>query len=134
MTSQAGIRSLSPGRVVVVANKTFRNSLAIILQQSSLRQQTSLSKDPLDKLFTVLILTSKQTKADEGNKDLKPTAQDVMTEPRVTRKLLTPDGMGTQVVQEIRGSDISFITTKQIKTDPARVIDDHKKREIPRFR
>eukprot|EP00112_Aurelia_sp_Birch-Aquarium-sp1_P007962 Seg187.3 transcript_id=Seg187.3/GoldUCD/mRNA.D3Y31 product="Helicase SKI2W" protein_id=Seg187.3/GoldUCD/D3Y31 len=134
MTSQAGIRSLSPGRVVVVANKTFRNSLAIVLQQSSLRQQTALSKDPLDKLFTVLVLTSKNSKVDEGSKDLKPTAQDIVTEPRVTRKLFTPDGMGTQVVEEIRGSDVAFITTKQIKTDPARVIDDHKKREIPRFR
>eukprot|EP00794_Sanderia_malayensis_P015879 gene15879-17479_t len=134
LSSQAGLRSLSSGRVVVVCNKEHRNKLAIILQQSSLKQQSSLSKDPLDKLFTVLMMCDNGPTHVHCSSQLVLSAEDVETNPLVTRRLFVPENMASQIVCEVRGSDIAFITSKTIKTDSSRVIDDHNKRQIPRFR
>ena len=134
MTSQVGQRALSPGRVIIVSNETHQNSLAIILQQSSMGQKTSLSKDPLDKLFTVLVLVNQGNQNSVKADEMKLTAEDKITEPFITRKLANFDGSCTQNVEEIRASDIAFISAKQIKTEPSKIIDDHKKREISRFR
>ena len=127
------MRALTPGRVLVIANNRFHNSLAVLLQQGNLKQRLEISKDPLDKLFTVLVLTLKEneTTAQDG---LRPTAADAVKNPVISRQLSTPVGAACQIVEEVRGSDIAYITTKQIKTDPTRIIDDHKKRQIPRFR
>ena len=134
MASQAGMRALSPGRVVVLSNKMHRNSVGIILQQTSLQQRTSLSKDPLDKLFTVLVAASSCSVNYIATEELKLSADDKVTEPIISRRLAVFDDGFTQKVEVIRASDIAFIAAKQIKIDPSKIIDDHKKRQIPRFR
>lgn len=130
MSSHAVTSVLAPGRVIVIANKTHRNALGMIL----LNQKTSPSKDPLDKLFTALILTSNSNRGNGTPVEMKPTAEDEITVPFITRKLSVYDGPCTQIVEEIRGSDIVFVVAKKIKTEASIIIDDHKKRQIPRFR
>lgn len=134
MSSQAALRTLIPGRVVVVSNKVHRNALAIILQPHSLTKKSSLSTDPLDKVFTVLILTNKRGENMNAAQEMKMTAEDKETDPFITRKILTLDGVCAQLVEEIRASDIAFICNKHIKTEASKIIEDHKKRQLPRFR
>jgi len=132
--SQAGQRALSPGRVIIIASTSHRNALAIILLQTSLQNKTALSKDPLDKLFTVLVPVNNSSAIHETTEEMKLASNDKITEPFISRKLATVHGGFTPHVEEIRASDIAFITAKQIKIDPSKIIDDHKKRQIPRFR
>ena len=134
MGSQAGQRALSPGRVIIIASTSHRNALAIILLQTSLQNKTALSKDPLDKLFTVLVPVNNSSAIHETTEEMKLASNDKITEPFISRKLATVHGGFTPHVEEIRASDIAFITAKQIKIDPSKIIDDHKKRQIPRFR
>ena len=134
MGSQAALRALSPGRVIVVSNKVHQNSIGIILQQASLQHKTSLSKDPLDKLFTILVAVGNDRQNCDTVEEMKLSADDKITDPFISRKLAVLDGGFTQKVEEIRASDIAFIAAKQININPSKIIDDHKKRQIPRFR
>ena len=134
MASQAGQRALSPGRIVTIASKRHRNSLGIILLQASLQNKTALSKDPLDKLYTVLVPVNNSSEINEAAEDMKLASDDNITDPFISRKLAAVHSGFTPNVEEIRANDIAFITAKQIKIDPSKIIDDHKKRQIPRFR
>jgi len=51
-----------------------------------------------------------------------------------TKRLFQPEGQCGQVVEEIIAADIEELINKTIKIDPEKIIDNHKKRLIPRFR
>ena len=87
------------------------------------------NKDPLEKLFTVLVLIDKYN---SNNNNFRENPKD--EDPFVSKKLFRPDGPGSQTVVEIRGADISLITSRTAKIDGIRIIDDHKKRQMLRFR
>ena len=51
-----------------------------------------------------------------------------------TKGLFQPEGPCGQVVEEIIAADIVELVNKTLKVDSEKIIDNHKKRLIPRFR
>ena len=54
--------------------------------------------------------------------------------PFVKRRLFLPEGRCSHSIVQVNGSEISAITVRQMKVDTSKIIDDHKKRMLPRFR
>jgi len=55
-------------------------------------------------------------------------------QPFVKRKLFLPEGRCSHRIVQVTGSEISAISVRQMKVDTSKIIDDHKKRMLPRFR
>lgn len=55
-------------------------------------------------------------------------------QPFVKRRLFLPEGRCSHSIVQVNGSEISAITVRQMKLDTNKIIDDHKKRMLPRFR
>lgn len=55
-------------------------------------------------------------------------------QPFVKRKLFLPEGRCSHRIRQVNGSEINAITVRQMKVDTGKIIDDHKKRMLPRFR
>ena len=70
---------------------------------------------------------SKVTDAVEGDVD-----EDV--QPFIKRRLFLPEGRCSNRIIQVNGNEISAISVRQMKVDTSKIIDDHKKRMLPRFR
>lgn len=135
-----GQKSLTTGRVILICNNNHSNTLGVILQHGGLESfakfSSSDSKDPLTKIYTVLILCNKSYEdkmiAEGGKKTLDASSN--CEQISNTNKLFQPEGQCGQIVEEIIAADISELINKTIKLDPDKIIDNHKKRIIPRFR
>ena len=55
-------------------------------------------------------------------------------QPFIKRRLFLPEGRCSHSIIQVDGSEISAISVRQMKVDTSKIIDDHKKRMIPRFR
>ena len=55
-------------------------------------------------------------------------------QPFVKRRLFLPEGQCSHCIVHADGSEISAITVRQMKLDTNKIIEDHKKRMLPRFR
>jgi hypothetical protein len=64
----------------------------------------------------------------------KTSDNHVKVKPVLPEKLFIPDTVCWHKVIEVRGSDISAITSKVIKVEADKIIKDVKKREQLRFR
>ena len=86
------------------------------------------------KLFIVLFITEnndfKTTKGTEvGVPDMDKDVQ-----PFVKRRLFLPEGRCSHKIVQVNGNAITAISVRQMKVDTSKIIDDHKKRMLPRFR
>ena len=70
---------------------------------------------------------SKVPDAVEGDVD-----EDV--QPFIKRRLFLPEGRCSHSVIQVNGNEISAISVRQMKVDTNKIIDDNKKRMLPRFR
>ena len=70
---------------------------------------------------------SKVSDAVEGDLD-----EDV--QPFIKRRLFLPEGRCSHSIIQVNGNEISAISVRQMKVDTSKIIDDHKKRMLPRFR
>ena len=70
---------------------------------------------------------SKVPDAVEGDVD-----EDV--QPFFKRRLFLPEGRCSHSIIQVNGNEISAISVRQMKVDTNKIIDDHKKRMLPRFR
>ena len=61
-------------------------------------------------------------------------ACDDEVQPFLKRRLFLPEGRCSHSIVQVNGSEISAITVRQMKLDTNKVIEDHKKRMLPRFR
>lgn len=121
------VKSLSPGRVIVVDIDVHRNSLAIILQAGPLSSK--------DRTFMTLILTEQSvlasnTQKNESNKDSDWS----LPQPVLTNQLFRPEGACGHAVIQVKTDNISIITTKTLKVNADKIVDDYRKRQIPRFK
>ncbi|XP_064649760.1 superkiller complex protein 2-like [Lineus longissimus] len=116
-------KAMTAGRVVVVKNHSHKNAVGVILKVS----QGSNN----ERSYATLVLCERGatnfTKQTKKNLDgLEPFGS--------TELFLPKDCACGQMIEILRADDISVITKKQIKINAEKIIDDVRKRELPRFR
>ncbi|XP_006813031.1 superkiller complex protein 2-like, partial [Saccoglossus kowalevskii] len=122
VTNPHAAKALTPGRILVINYGNLRNLLAVLLSVSGSSSTV--------RTFTVLIIT-------DANAD-SPISQSVsnatMPITPTSKRLYHPEGTCGHTVVEVKGENISVITTRTMKVSGDKVIEDYKKRQIPRFR
>lgn len=144
---------LTPGRLITVSNGNHDNAVAAIIFTGSLHTSSKLTTEVntgncLEKLYVVLVLCNKsyedQKQFEAYKQDLKvkeknepqntEQAKYNHSEQFLSKTLFQPTERSGQVIEEIMAADIREILDKCLKLDTAKIIDNHKKRLIPRFR
>ncbi|XP_067829841.1 helicase SKI2W, partial [Heptranchias perlo] len=123
MESTNGFKALSVGRVVVVKNERHRNALGVILQ---------VSTDSSNRTFTTIVLCEKRQEEAEKGAPESPTAP--TPDHLLTHKLFLPEGPCSHTVEKLTAEDFGSVTVKTLRINADKIIDDFKKRQIPRFR
>ncbi|KAF7473022.1 Hypothetical predicted protein [Marmota monax] len=119
-----GLKSLSTGRVVVVKNREHHNALGVILQVSS---------NSTSRIFTILVLCDKLVSEDPQDKD--PDTPDVPhPDDLVGFKLFLPEGPCDHTVAKLQPGDVAAITTKVLRVNGEKILEDFSKRQQPKFR
>ena len=117
------LKVLSPGRVITIFTEKYKYNLAVVLQQNT---RTAV------KTFTVLILCNIEDESEQVAKHLNPF---LSVEPYVPREdLFHPDSPVGHAVVDISGKLIVNISGEVIPVESSRIIEDYRRRQIPRFR
>ncbi|XP_061475421.1 superkiller complex protein 2 [Rhineura floridana] len=129
MESVNGLKALSVGRVIVVKNQEHRNALGVILQVSS---------DTASRAFSTLVMCEKNpTEGDlAANKEagLPSPPEAPLPDDLLRTELFLPEGPCGHTIKKLGPSDIFGITTKTLRVNAERILEDFKKRQMPRFR
>merc|ERR1719312_1168530 len=113
-------KSLTPGRLVIFNHGSYINSLGVVLNSDTKSKQRS---------FQVLISKS------EDSPDVAVDARKNLFQSLVDQKVRMNDVMSNQHgIISLCDDEIVHITNKTIKIEPDKIINDIKKREIPRFK
>ncbi|XP_048344709.1 helicase SKI2W [Sphaerodactylus townsendi] len=129
MESVNGLKALSVGRVIVVNNQEHKNALGVILQVSS---------DSTNRAFNSLVICEKNPT--EGDSAANPeggmssTADVPLPDDLLRTRLFLPEGSCGHVIKKLGPADISGVTTKTLRVNAERILEDFKKRQMPRFR
>jgi len=140
LSSPHGQRALSPGRVVTINTDEHKNALAVILRTENVSAQgystvqSQLVSSPKDKKFEVLVICDAEDQKSVNSAPAGALDMDDDVQPFVKRRLFLPEGRCSHSIVQVNGSEISAITVRQVKLDTNRIIEDHKKRMLPRFR
>ena len=119
-------KALVPGRVVTLYLNSYKYTLAVILELNTRSPATP---------FTVLTLCKEKDEPEEAAKALVESANLSVVKPcQPMTELFHPDGVVKHTVVDISGQLIVNITDVVLTVEPSRMIDDYKKRQIPRFR
>ncbi len=121
LTHPAAIKALSAGRVVVVGTHSHPNTLGVVLQ-SSMGQGN-------ERMFSVLVMCEKHSK-DSAKSD----TNSLELSPLLSRQLFLPEGPCWHDLVKVKGEQISVITTKTLKVEPTKIINDVQKRQQARFK
>ncbi|XP_040587963.1 helicase SKI2W isoform X1 [Mesocricetus auratus] len=125
MESVNGLKSLSTGRVVVVKNEEHHNALGVILQVSS---------NSTSRVFTTLVLCDKPA-VSESPRDKGPATADVpQPDDLVGFKLFLPEGPCEHTVTRLQPGDVAAISTKVLRVNGEKIVEDFSKRQQPKFR
>ena len=137
MSHPQALKMLVAGRVVIIDTKEHPFTLAVILQATSTSSK--------GRTFTALILSEQKQDSEldsmQRAHDSNLVAQELqeddspIVKPFRTNQLYRPESScpGCEIIK-LTSSDISVITTKTIKVNADRIVDDIKKRQQPRFR
>ena len=113
-------KSLTPGRLVIFNHGSYINSLGVILNMDTKSKQRS---------FTALICKS------EESPDVAVDARKNLFLSLVDQRVRMNDVMSNlHGIISLSDENIVHITNKSIKIEPDKIINDIKKREIPRFK
>ncbi|CAM5105330.1 unnamed protein product [Natator depressus] len=126
--SASGLKALAPGRVVIVNNPAHRNALGVILQVSS---------DTANRMFTTLVLCEKTPEGGTPGGDTgggSPTPEVPFPDDLLLNKLFLPEGPCGHAVEQLGPCDLAAITGKTLRVNAERILEDVKKRQMPRFR
>ncbi|KAJ1068618.1 hypothetical protein K5549_011571 [Capra hircus] len=119
-----GLKSLSAGRVVVVKNQEHHNALGVILQVSS---------NSTSRVFTALVLCDKPMSEDPRERG--PASPDVpYPDDLVGFKLFLPEGPCDHTVAKLQPGDVAAITTKVLRLNGDKILEDFSKRQQPKFK
>ncbi|XP_015683105.1 helicase SKI2W [Protobothrops mucrosquamatus] len=129
MESVSGLKALSVGRVIVVNNQEHKNALGVILQVSS---------DSANRAFSTLVMCEKNsverglTEGQEWNP--LPSAEVPLPEDLLHTKLFLPEGPCGHTIKKLGPADILGVTPKTLRVNAERILEDFRKRQMPRFR
>uniref|UniRef100_A0A8C5WTI5 SKI2 subunit of superkiller complex n=1 Tax=Laticauda laticaudata TaxID=8630 RepID=A0A8C5WTI5_LATLA len=129
MESMNGLKALSVGRVIVVNTQEHKNALGVILQVSS---------DAVNRVFSTLVMCEKNsmerdlTEGQESNPP--PSAEVPLPQDLLHTKLFLPEGPCGHTIKKLGPTDILGITTKNLRVNAERILEDFRKRQMPRFR
>ncbi|XP_014445565.1 helicase SKI2W [Tupaia chinensis] len=124
MESVNGLKSLSVGRVVVVKNQEHHNALGVILQVSS---------NSSSRVFTTLVLCDKPVSQEA--QDRAPATPEVPhPDDLVGFKLFLPEGPCDHTVAKLQPGDVAAITTKVLRVNGEKILEDFSKRQQPKFK
>jgi len=138
---------MSAGRVVIVNTPESPYVLGALLKTSTVGANN-------EKVFTILTICDKNSNKDDeidigaknssntgsainSNSKAKNSDQSCDSElvtPVQKMSLFQPEGPCWHQVVTCKASDVAVVTTKTIKVDADKIINDVKKREQPRFR
>ncbi|KAK6195918.1 hypothetical protein SNE40_001245 [Patella caerulea] len=124
LTHPIALKSLSPGRIIIINNSQLKFALGVILN--------TYTGTHNERLFTVLVLSEKGV--DYTSEDVKSVMNGIKVRPVLTKKLYEPEGPCWHSLATIRGDDIDVITVKTIKVEADKIISDVKKRQQDRFK
>ena len=125
------IKALGSGRVVVVDTEKHRNTLGIVLQTGPATVKT--------RTFTTLVLSEQKSNIENGphgDVSSSESNKEDLTLPRpvTENKLFQPEGPCAHGMLELTADNISVITVKTLKVAGDKIVEECKKRQIPRFR
>lgn len=121
LSHPAAIKALSPGRVVVVDENSHSNALGVVLK-------TSMGTNN-ERTFTCLVI------CDKNSSDVEQNPRDPDLVSAITNlNLFQPEGPCWHNMIDCKADAISLVTTKTLRIDPDRIINDVKKRQQARFR
>lgn len=132
LTHPQAIKALSPGRVVVIDNHHYRNTLAFVLKADTSSRS--------GKRYVVLIMCEQkqewpELQAANSSDSLHSNADNEYLMPRpYASELFRPEGVCGHEVITVSSDDISCVTTTSSKIAADKILDDFKKRQIPRFK
>lgn len=124
MESVNGLKSLSAGRVVIVKNQEHHNALGVTLQVSS---------NSTSRVFTTLVLCDKpksEAPAERGSASPDVPYPDDL----VGFKLFLPEGPCDHTVARLQLGDVAAITTKVLRVNGEKILEDFSKRQQPKFK
>ncbi|GCB72592.1 hypothetical protein scyTo_0002073 [Scyliorhinus torazame] len=123
MESTSGFKALSVGRVLVVKTQRHKNALGVILQ---------VATDSTNRTFTTLVLS--ESRQEETEKEVEALPMAPTPDQLLTNKLFLPEGPCGHTVEKLTTKQIGSVTVKTLRINADKIIDDFKKRQIPRFR
>ncbi|XP_074839316.1 superkiller complex protein 2-like [Carettochelys insculpta] len=126
--SASGLKALAPGRVVIVQTPVHRNALGVILQ---------VSPDAANRTFTTLVLCEKAPEEGTPGGDTdrgSPSPEVPFPDDLLLNKLFLPEGPCGHVVEQLGPCDIAVLTGRTLRVNAERILEDVRKRQMPRFR
>ena len=121
LSHPAAIKALSPGRVVVIDHNSHKNTLGVVLK-------ISLGTNN-ERTFTCLVICDKNSSENEQN----VLDQDLVSA-TTNLTLFQPEGPCQHDMVDCKAEAISVVTTKTLRIEADRIMNDVKKRQQPRFR
>lgn len=120
LTHPGAVRALSPGRILVICYKQFQNALACLIKV-----------DPKDKTKMTVFMLKDTSVSDNISENELMIKQCLATS---QEKISLIEKTSDHILMEVTTSSVSAITNKTLKIEGDKVIDNVKKRQIPRFR
>lgn len=122
MSHPAAIKSLTAGRVIVINDNLRKNVVAVVLNSSVGTNN--------ERAFTCLAICEKRG-VTLSKEDL--TKYDKIS-PVLGNTLFIPESPCWHELVQVKAANVSIVTTKTIRVDADKIINDLKKRQQPRFK
>ncbi|PIK60838.1 putative helicase SKI2W [Apostichopus japonicus] len=123
LTHPTAIKHLAPGRVIIVKNSKHNSALGVVLKSPS-----GMKK----KFVTSLVICEENSNASGDDKQNGPSNESHV-QPIKKEALFHPEGPCGHVIEDLEAEDILGITHNKITIKPDAIIDNYKKRKLPRF-
>lgn len=123
LSHPAAIKALTAGRVIVISNSFHSNQLGIILNSAMAANN--------ERVFTCLVLCDKN-KSVKSQTEKVPGSEEVT--PVTNTDLFLPEALCGHDLVQVKAKDISTVTVKSIRVEANKIMDDIKKRQMPRFK
>ncbi|XP_052720162.1 helicase SKI2W-like [Crassostrea angulata] len=123
LSHPAAIKALTAGRVIVISNSFHSNQLGIILNSTMAANN--------ERVFTCLVLCDKN-KSVKSQTEKVPGSEEVT--PVTNTDLFLPEAPCGHDLVQVKAKDISMVTVKSIRVEANKIMDDIKKRQMPRFK
>lgn len=123
------MKALTPGRVVMINHAINNDVLGVVLKSTSGANN--------ERNFTILLICDKNSDSSKNSNSAINSNKSVESnavKPVIKTKLFQPEGACWHEMVQCKADSIAIVTTKTIRIDGEKIINDVKKREQPRFR